>query len=236
MSTTPVNSVSQFGESLSNLLSQAPLGILWQGTCETLYMVSVGGLIAILFGIPLGTWLFATRPKKFSENIIINKILGAIIDVTRSLPFIILLIALVPFTRWVIGTTIGTTAAIVPLAIAAIPFMARVVENALLEIPPGLIEAGHSFGATNRQIITTILLPEALPAIINGGTLMLISLIGYSAMAGAVGGGGLGTVAINYGYQRFDVGIMLATVAILIVIVHLIQYLGNRLARRLNHS
>ncbi|MBX9586802.1 MAG: ABC transporter permease [Gammaproteobacteria bacterium] len=221
---------------LSNSINAAFYSVLWKGTWETLYMVLVSGFMAVVLGTPLGLWLFATRHKNLSENIIINKILSAIIDVTRSLPFIILLIAIIPFTRWVIGTTIGTTAAIVPLTIAAIPFMARVVENALLDINPGLIEAGMSFGASTTQILLKILLPESLPALINGITLMLISLIGYSAMAGAVGGGGLGTVAINYGYQRFDITIMLATVAILIIIVHLIQYLGNRLSRKLNRQ
>ncbi len=221
-------------EILSEALSASFLSILWKGTWETLYMVLVSGLIAVIIGTPLGLWLFATHHKNISKNIIINKLLSAIIDVTRSLPFIILLIAIIPFTRWVIGTTIGTTAAIVPLSIAAIPFMARVTENALLDINPGLIEAGMSFGASPIQILLKILLPESLPAIINGTTLMLISLIGYSAMAGAVGGGGLGTVAINYGYQRFDVTIMLATVAILIIIVHLIQFIGNRVSRSLN--
>lgn len=236
MSNWLANLSSALPEIFQSLLLNPMMGVLWQGTWETLYMVFAAGLIAIILGTPLGTWLFATQRGNVSENIILNKTLSAAADVTRSLPFIILLIALVPFTRWVVGTTIGTTAAIVPLSIAAIPFMARVVENALLEINPGLIEAGYSFGATPRQIMLKILLPEALPAIINGITLMLISLIGYSAMAGAVGGGGLGTVAINYGYQRFDVSVMFATVAILIVLVHLIQYGGNRLSRSLNHS
>lgn len=216
-------------------MSSELINILLKGTWETLYMVLIAGGIAVLLGVPLGTWLFTTRPKNLNENIILNKVLSAIVDVTRSLPFIILLIAIIPLTRALVGTSIGTTAAIVPLSIAAIPFMARVVENALMEVNPGLIEAGHSFGATSVQIIGKILWPEALPSMVNGITLMLISLIGYSAMAGAVGGGGLGTVAINYGYQRFDITIMLATVAILIVIVHLIQFLGNRLVNRLTH-
>jgi D-methionine transport system permease protein len=216
-------------------MSNDLMNILLQGTCETLYMVFVAGAVAVLLGMPLGTYLFATRAGSLKENYWINKLLSAIVDATRSLPFIILLIAIIPLTRALVGTSIGTTAAIVPLSIAAIPFMARVVENALLEINPGLIEAGHSFGATARQIVWKILWPEALPGIVNGITLMLISLIGYSAMAGTVGGGGLGTVAINYGYQRFDLIMMLATVAILILIVHLIQFLGNRLVNRLTH-
>jgi len=219
---------------MSNMKNEF-INILWQGTWETVYMVLIAGGIAVILGTPLGTWLFATRPGKIKENILLNKTLGAIVDVVRSLPFIILLIALIPLTRLLVGTSIGTTAAIVPLCIAAIPFMARVVENALLEVNPGLIEAGHSFGASSTQIVRKILWPEALPAMINGITLMLISLVGYSAMAGAVGGGGLGTVAINYGYQRFDLRIMLATIVILIIIVHLIQFLGNRLVYRLSH-
>lgn len=217
-------------------MSSTLINILWQGTLETLYMVFVAGLMAVILGVPLGTWVFVTRLGKINENFIINKILGAIIDVTRSIPFIILLIAIVPLTRLLAGTSIGTTAAIIPLTIAAIPFMGRIVENALLEVNPGLTEAGLTFGATTGQILMKILLPEALPAIVNGITLMMISLIGYSAMAGTMGGGGLGTVAVNYGYQRFDLKVMLATIIILIIIVHLVQYLGNRLAHRLNHQ
>lgn len=216
-------------------MSSTLINILWQGTLETLYMVFVAGFIAVILGVPLGTWVYITRRGKLNENFIINKLLSAIIDVTRSLPFIILLIAIVPLTRLLVGTSIGTTAAIIPLSFAAIPFMGRIVENALLEVNPGLTEAGLTFGATSRQILLKILLPEALPAIVNGITLMMISLIGYSAMAGTMGGGGLGTVAVNYGYQRFDITVMLATIAILIVIVHLIQYAGNHLAHRLNH-
>ncbi len=212
------------------------INILWQGTWETLYMLAVSGIIAILIGTPLGMLLLATRPNSFMENSIINKTLSAIINVTRSVPFVILLIALLPFTRLIVGTSIGTTAAIVPLAIAAIPFMARVVESALSEVHPGLIEMGHALGATPKQIIFKILLPESLAAITNGITLMLISLVGYSAMAGAVGGGGLGTVAINYGYQRFDMKIMMATIVILIAIVWLIQFIGTFLSRKLQHE
>lgn len=211
------------------------VNILWQGTWQTLYMLTISGLMAVLIGTPLGMILLATRSKSFSENKIINKVLGFTIDVTRSVPFVILLIALLPFTRFIVGTSIGTSAAIVPLSIAAIPFMARVVENALIEVHPGLIEMGHALGATPKQIIFKILLPESLPAITNGITLMLISLVGYSAMAGAVGGGGLGTVAINYGYQRFDTKIMIATILILIMIVWLVQFIGTRISRRLQH-
>ncbi|MDQ2994353.1 MAG: ABC transporter permease [Pseudomonadota bacterium] len=211
------------------------LNILWQGTWETLYMVAVAGLIAVIFGTPLGMTLLATRPGSFKNNSLINKSLSLLVDVTRSIPFIILLIALIPLTRLIVGTSIGTTAAIVPLAMAAIPFMARVVENALSEVHPGLIEMGHALGATPLQILFKILLPESLSAITNGITLMLISLVGYSAMAGAVGGGGLGTVAINYGYQRFNVNVMFATIIILIMIVWLIQFIGTTISRRLQH-
>jgi D-methionine transport system permease protein len=209
--------------------------LLLLGTLETVYMVLISGTIAILLGIPLGVLLYTTRRAGILENKLSNKVLTLVVNLIRSIPFIILLIALIPFTRLIIGTSIGTTAAIVPLSIAAIPFVARIVESSFIKVGEGLIEAGESMGATPFQIVTKVMLPEAMPLIINGLTTMMISLIGYSAMAGAVGGGGLGSVAINYGYQRFDVTIMVLTILILIIMVYVIQYLGDWLSHKLTH-
>ncbi|MCB1828482.1 MAG: ABC transporter permease, partial [Coxiellaceae bacterium] len=181
-------------------MSDALTKLLISGTFETLYMVLLAGFITLLIGLPIGVVLFITRAQSLRENALINRSLGLIVNVTRSVPFIILIIALIPLTRLFVGSSIGSTAAIVPLTIGAIPFFARIVESAISEVNPGLIEAGQSMGATTQQIIFRIMLPEALPAIINGFTLMLIALVGYSAMAGTVGGGGLGAIAINYGY------------------------------------
>lgn len=208
---------------------------LGKATLQTLYMVLGSGLLATLFGLPLGIFLFITRPGGILENKPVYQITNSMVNILRSAPFIILLVAIIPLTRWIVGTSIGTTAAIAPLSIAAIPFLGRVVETALIEIPSGLIEAGHVMGATRQQIIRYILLPEALPTIIQGLTLMLITLIGYSAMAGAIGGGGLGDLAIRYGYQRFDVATMCLTVAVLIVIVQLVQWGGDRCAKKFLH-
>jgi D-methionine transport system permease protein len=204
-------------------------------TWQTLYMVGMSSALAILLGIPLGIILLTSRPQGILANPALNKILGGLVNALRSIPFIILLVAIIPFTRWVIGTSIGTTAAIIPLTVGAIPFLARIVENALEEVHGGLIEAGHAMGASAGQIIRHILVPEALPGIINGITVMVITLVSYSAMAGVVGGGGLGDLAIRYGYQRFDAMVMLATIVILIVMVQLMQMLGDYLAKRVSH-
>lgn len=177
---------------------------LLKATWETFYMVSASGFFASLVGIPLGIILSATQKNSLLENATINRCLAAIVNALRSIPFIILLIAIIPFTRWIIGTSIGTEAAIVPLTVGAIPFIARLVEGAINEIPIGLIEAGNAMGGSASQIILKILIPEALPGIVNSITVTLVSLVAYSAMAGAVGGGGLGDLAIRYGYQRFD--------------------------------
>lgn len=216
---------------MSNELLFEFLNATWQ----TIYMVLMSGGISIVFGLPLGVILLITRKQGILEQKYCQWSLAAIVNGVRSLPFIILLIAVVPFTRLITGTSIGTTAAIVPLSIAAIPFVARIVENALNEVAGGLIEAGFAMGASPWQIIHKILIPEALPGIINGITLTLINLIGYSAMAGAVGGGGLGDLAIRYGYQRFDVNVMLATIVILIILVQLLQYSGDYFAKRFSH-
>lgn len=204
-------------------------------TWQTLYMVFVSGSIAALLGLPLGVILFMTRPGGTTPHRTLYSTLNMTVNGVRSIPFIILLVAIIPLTRLIVGTSIGTTAAIVPLTIGAIPFFARVVESALSEVPQGLIEAGHVMGATSLQIIRFVLLPEALPGIIQGITLMLVTLVGYSAMAGAVGGGGLGDLAIRYGYQRFDITIMAITVVVLIILVQIIQWLGDRLAKHYFH-
>lgn len=216
-------------------MSQTILFLLLNATVETIYMVFIASLLAVLVGLPLGTILYVTRKGNILEQPALNSILSILVNMTRSIPFIILMIAVIPFTRFVMGSSIGTNAAIVPLSLAAMPFLARVVENALLEVNQGLIEAATAMGATAWQIMTKVLIPEALPGIVNGLTLTIISLIGYSAMAGAVGGGGLGDLAIRYGYQRFDVSIMLITIAIMIVLVQLIQYIGDIIAKQLAH-
>lgn len=212
-------------------MSNELFSLLSTATAETLYMTLVSGVISVLCGLPLGVILLTTRPGGILQHGLFNRGLGFIVNVVRAIPFIILLVAIIPLTRLIVGTAIGTNAAIVPLSIGAIPFVARMVENALLEVNPGLIETGQALGATSLQIIKKVLIPEALPSIINGITVTLIALVGYSAMAGAVGGGGLGSVAINYGYQRFDPVVMFATVVILVVLVYLIQFLGDRFSR-----
>lgn len=198
-------------------------------------MVGVSGIFAFIGGLPLGVLLFITRPHQLLPHTGLNKCLAVFINATRSIPFIILMLAIIPLTRLLVGTSIGTNAAIVPLTVAAIPFFARMVENSLNELSPGLIEAGQAMGASPYQIIHSILLPEAMPGIVNSLTITLINLVAYSAMAGAVGGGGLGDLAIRYGYQRFDINIMLATVVILIVLVQIIQYIGDSWVRRFLH-
>lgn len=213
-------------------MSSAMINLIIRATLDTLYMVGVSGLIAALVGVPLGVLLYVTRPRQILAQPSLNRILGIITNIGRSVPFIILMVAIIPFTRMVVGTSIGTNAAIVPLTIAAIPFVARLVEGALNEIPPGLIEAAQSMGATPYQIIVKVLLPEAKGGIITGLTITVVTLVSYSAMAGAVGGGGLGDLGIRYGYNRFDPGVMLITVAILVVMVQGFQSLGDHLVRR----
>ena len=215
-------------------MSQEMLALLFKSLWETTYMVAVSGVISALVGIPLGIILITTGKGHILENKSINKVLGVIVNATRSTPFIILMVAIIPLTRLIVGTSIGTNAAIVPLCIAAIPFVARIVESALKEVDNGVIEAAQAMGASPMEIIRKVLIPEALPAIVLGITLTIISLIGYSAMAGAIGGGGLGDLAIRYGYQRFRADIMLITVIILIGQVQIVQSTGDYLARRLN--
>ncbi|HEX2548740.1 MAG TPA: methionine ABC transporter permease [Gammaproteobacteria bacterium] len=205
--------------------------LILNATLQTLYMVALSGIIAAIVGIPLGVILYVTRKDNILPHPKLHHVLATLVNITRSIPFIILMVSIIPFTRFVVGTSIGTNAAIVPLSISAMPFIARIVENAILEVQKGLIEAATAMGANSLQIITKVLIPEALPGIINGLTLTLIALIGYSAMAGAIGGGGLGDLAIRYGYQRFDYQIMLITIAIMIILVQLVQMLGDHLSK-----
>ncbi len=207
------------------------INLLIEATLQTLYMVAISGAIGTLFGLPIGVYLAVSQRGELLSSPWVNKVLGLIVNATRSVPFIILVVAIIPFTRMIAGTSIGTTAAIVPLTIAAVPFIARLVENAIREVDSGLIEAARAMGATPFQIIRKVLVPEALPGITLGLTLALVSLIGYSAMVGAVGGEGLGDLGIRYGYQRFMPEVMLAVVVILIVLVQLVQSLGEGLAR-----
>ncbi|MFJ4921648.1 methionine ABC transporter permease [Streptomyces sp. NPDC088725] len=207
--------------------------LLAQGTVDTLYMVLWSGLVTVAGGLPIGILLVLTDKGGLLQNTPVNKIVGAIVNVGRSLPFIILLIALIPFTTLVVGTFIGPTAMIVPLAIGAIPFFARLVETAIREVDHGLVEAVQAMGGSIPTIVRKVLLPQALPSLVSGATTTVIALIGYSAMAGAVGGEGLGSKAVTYGFQRFENGFMIATVVVLIVIVTVIQLIGDLAVRLL---
>lgn len=209
--------------------------LLLDGTLDTLYMVGLAALFTVIIGLPLGVLLFLTRRDGVLPAPKLNQVVGSVVNVGRSLPFIVLLIALIPFTRLIIGTTLGSTAAVVPITIGAFPFFARVVENALDEVDKGRIEAILSMGGNVWHIIGKVLLPEALPALLAGITLTVVMLIGFSSMAGVIGGGGLGDLAIRYGYQRFNDQVMIGTVVILVVMVQLVQSIGDRLVRRLAH-
>ncbi|WNK50731.1 methionine ABC transporter permease (plasmid) [Pantoea agglomerans] len=207
--------------------------LLLNATGETLYMVLLAALFTVAIGLPVGVLLFLTRPKGILPNRAISLLLNTLVNTGRALPFVVLLIALIPFTRLLVGTTLGSTAAIVPITLGAFPFFARIVENALDEVDRGRIEAVVSMGGTLWHIVSRVLLPEALPALVAGVTLTIVMLIGFSAMAGVVGGGGLGDLAIRYGYQRFDNQIMAATIVVVLALVMLIQKLGDRLVRSL---
>ena len=217
-------------------MSQEIIKLMLQGIEETFYMVAVATVIAGIIGIPLGVTLVTTSKGHILQNLFINRILGTIVNIIRSVPFIILMVAIIPLTRIIVGSSIGTTAAIVPLTISATPFIARIIESSLLEVDPGVIEAAESMGASPIQIIWKVLLPESMHAIVLGVTLAIISLIGSSAMAGALGGGGLGDLAIRYGYQRFQADTMAATVVILIALVQLVQSVGNYISAKLNKT
>jgi D-methionine transport system permease protein len=212
------------------------MDMLWKGSVETLYMTVVATAFVLLVGVPLGVLLVATDRGGIWERPVVNRVLGAIVNMLRSAPFIILMVALVSVTRFIVGTTIGTTASIVPMVIAAIPFMGRVVEQSLREVEPGLVEAATAMGTSHWQMITKVLIPEALPSLIRGTSLMIISLIGLGAMAGAVGGGGLGAIAVTYGYMRFQTDVMLGCLVVLLLLVQVIQFAGDRLAAAFSHK
>jgi len=218
-------------ENFSEMMLELFATSLW----ETVLMVGVSGIVGGLVGIPLGVFLRLTDAGGILENGPANKVVGWIVNAVRSTPFIILLVAIIPFTRLVTGSSIGTWAAVVPLSLAAAPFVARLVETALREVDNGLVEAAQSMGATTGQIVWKVLLPEALPGIVAGLTISFVSLTGYSAIAGAIGGGGLGGLGIPYGYQRFLTDIMLAAVVTLIFFVQAIQSLRDWAVRRLSH-
>lgn len=215
-------------------MSNDMIPLLTKALGETVYMVAVSMAIASALGIPLGVLLYATDKGQILESPLLNKVIGTVVNAIRSIPFIILMVAIIPLTRLLVGSAIGTTAAMVPLVIASIPFIGRQVETSLKEVPYGLIEAALSMGATPMQIISRVLLPESMPSIVAQLTTVVISLVGESAMAGAIGGGGLGDLAIRYGYQRFRPEVMIATVIILIVLVQAVQFLGNTIAERLD--
>lgn len=215
-------------------MSQQIINLLIQGLGETLQMTIISTVVSMIVGIPLGVILVITGKGHILENKAVNATLGSVVNALRSIPFIILMVAIIPLTRIIAGYSIGTTAACVPLTIAAIPFLARLVETSIREINSGVIEAAQAMGASPMQIIRKVLLPEALPTIIDNITVLVVNLISYSAMAGAIGGGGLGDIAIRYGYQRFQGDVMLATIIILIVLVQLIQSCGDFLSRKVN--
>jgi D-methionine transport system permease protein len=211
------------------------LALLWPATLETLAMVLVATLLSCVLGLGVGVSLLVTQPGGIHPLPFVHRLGNWLVDAGRSIPFLILMVAIVPLTRLVAGTSIGTRAAMVPLVIAAIPYVARLVESALKEVPVGLVETVVTMGATPRQVIWHAYLREALPSLVRGATLTAISLISYSAMAGAVGGGGLGDLAVRYGYQRFRTDVMVCTVLVLLALVQGIQLAGERLARRIDH-
>ncbi|KAA8387216.1 ABC transporter permease [Acetobacter sp. DmW_136] len=217
-------------------MSRLILDLLWHATVETLIMVLVSGVIAVLFGLPLAVFMVVAGRGGLYPLPALPRLLGVVIDAIRAVPFIILLVLLIPFTRIVVGSALGTTAAIVPLSIAAIPYFARIAEVSLREVDRGLVDAVRAMGGTRWMVIRYVLLPESMPALVSGITVTLVTLVGASAMAGTIGAGGLGDLAIRYGYQRFNTTVMLGVVAVLIVLVTGMQALGNWLSRILRHS
>ncbi|MBX3263744.1 MAG: ABC transporter permease [Labilithrix sp.] len=217
-------------------MSSTLLDALWSASVETLVMVGVSSAIAAIFGLPLGLLLLVTGPRHLAPHALVHRSVGLIVNAARSTPFIILLVSVIPLTRWLVGTSIGTAAAVVPLALAAAPFVARLYEQALRQVDPATLEAARSLGASRRQIVTRVLLPEAVPGLVTATTVMVVSLVGASAMAGAVGGGGLGDLGIRYGYQRFQPGVMAAVVLLLVLLVNAVQWAGDRLVQRLSRG
>ncbi len=217
-------------------MSEAMIMLLAKGVWETLMMTFVSGSLGFVIGLPVGVVLYISRPGQITENRALYRATSALVNIFRSIPFIILLVWMIPFTRMIVGTSIGLQAAIVPLTIGAAPFIARMVENTLLEIPSGLVEAARAMGATPMQIIRKVLLPEALPGLINAATITLITLVGYSAMGGAVGAGGLGQIGIQYGYIGYNATVMNTVLVLLIILVYLIQLCGDKWVRSVTHK
>ncbi|HJA80676.1 MAG TPA: ABC transporter permease [Candidatus Mediterraneibacter intestinipullorum] len=215
-------------------MTEQIIGLLGQGIWETLYMVLVSALFSYVIGIPLGVLVFVTDQNGICRNRVLNLLIGGVINFIRSIPFLILLVLILPFTRLIVGTTIGSTATIVPLVVAAAPYVARMVESSLKEVDSGVVEAAQAMGASRMQIILNVMLPEAKPSLLVGATISLATILGYSAMAGFVGGGGLGAIATNYGYYRYNTEVMLITVLLLVIIVQIFQEGGLRLVRRID--
>lgn len=216
-------------------MSESMISLLLAGTWETILMTFISCFFGFVIGLPTGVILFITRPNQILENKILNRVTAILVNIFRSIPFIILIVWMIPFTRALVGTSIGVRAALVPLSIGAAPFIARMVENSLLEIPNGLIEAARALGAKPLQIVTKVLLPEALPAIVNSASITLITLVGYSAMGGAVGAGGLGQIGYQYGYIGYDALVMNSVLVLLVILVFVIQLGGDLIARRVDH-
>lgn len=211
-------------------------GMIGSGVLETLQMTVISTTLSYVIGLPLGISLVVTSKGHILQNRVVNGIVGTLMNILRSVPFLILLVVLIPFTRFVTGSSIGTTATIVPLTVGAVPIVARMVEASLKEVPFGIIEAAQSMGASPLSIIFRFLIPEAMPSLLSGATINLATVLGYSAMAGCIGGGGLGAIALNYGYYRYQEDVLLITVAILILIVQVFQEAGNLLANKKRHS
>lgn len=217
------------------MLSDTFIALLGKGLWETVYMTFISGFFGFVLGLPVGILLFLTRKGQLLENKAYYRIISILVNIFRSIPFIILIVWMIPFTRVIIGTSIGMNAALVPLSVGAAPFIARLVENSLLEIPHGLIETARALGASSLQIIQKVLLPEALPSLINNAAITLITLVGYSSMGGALGAGGLGQIGYQYGYIGYDAVIMNAVLILLVALVFFIQFVGDRLAKRFDH-
>ncbi|EHQ28912.1 methionine ABC transporter permease MetI [Mucilaginibacter paludis] len=216
-------------------MSEPMLVMILRGLWETIVMTFVSGFFGFLLGLPTGVVLFMTRKGQVLENRFVNGGVSVLVNIFRSIPFIILIVWMIPFTRVLVGTSIGVEAALVPLSIGAAPFIARMVENSLVEIPNGLIEAARSMGATPLQIVFKVLLPEALPSIIGSASITLITLVGYSAMGGAVGAGGLGQIGYQYGYVGYDVVVMNTVLVLLVLLVFIIQVAGEFIAKKVDH-
>ena len=214
------------------MFDQATVEMLMEGVVDTLYMTIVSTFFSYVFGIVMAVVLVICRKDGIRPNPVVYSVLDVVVNLTRSFPFLILMIAVIPFTRYIVGTTIGNNATVVPLVIAAAPFVARLIESSLLEVDNGVVEAAQSMGASTWQIITKVLLPEATPSLINGSAVAAITILGYSAMSGVIGGGGLGKIALSYGYYRYQTDIMIATVILLIIIVQIFQSFGNWATRR----